>query len=366
MTTSRSIKGEPLIALGLLLSIWLLARLVLWESPFAEGLALADRPTFDALSSSTGPGLSISSVDETAPTSVTRLAGNGIRAGRGPRPWPSKRFVSGEFVSGAYPAIAPANEVPIAPFVRRESAVIQPHSYLGGATAVEPFDRNPAPASIDRWRLDSWLLARPGPTLATRRQAIRPASYGASQTGAILRLRLKPSSGHRPVLYGRASRALGENAETDIALGFAARPMPAMPVSAYVESRVTFIGGEAMIRPAVFAVTEIAPQQLPLGAQAEIYGQGGFVGGTFATPFVDGHARIDRSLGRVMGVEVSAGGGVWAGAQKGASRVDLGPSARVDVKLADVPIRISADYRLRVAGSAEPPSGPAITISSGF
>jgi hypothetical protein len=57
------------------------------------------------------------------------------------------------------------------------------------------------------------------------------------------------------------------------------------------------------------------------------------------------------------------GGGVWAGTQPSLYRVDAGP--RLSYQLSPR-LRAHLDYRFRVTGNAEPPSGPALTISGGF
>ena len=101
--------------------------------------------------------------------------------------------------------------------------------------------------------------------------------------------------------------------------------------------------------------------------RGEAYVQAGYVGGRFETAFVDGQARIDRRLMRLGDdEEVRAGVGAWGGAQKGAARLDVGPTASVAFRLGDAPSRIAVDYRLRVAGDAAPASGPAVTFSAGF
>lgn len=62
---------------------------------------------------------------------------------------------------------------------------------------------------------------------------------------------------------------------------------------------------------------------------------------------------------------VTLGGGGWASLQTGAPdvwRVDVGPSIGASVR----GIRLSADWRQRVAGNAAPGSGPVLTVSTGF
>ena len=183
----------------------------------------------------------------------------------------------------------------------------------------------------------------------------------------VLRYRLAPSSGHRPVAYVRATRALTGPQENEVSAGFAARPLAGLPVSVAGEVRLSQTPAGREARPAAFAVTELPPARLPFGLRAEAYAQAGYVGGRFATAFVDGQARVDTPVVRLdRDSEVRAGGGVWGGAQKHTGRLDVGPSATVNFRLGQALSRVALDYRVRVAGDAEPKSGPALTISAGF
>ena len=94
-------------------------------------------------------------------------------------------------------------------------------------------------------------------------------------------------------------------------------------------------------------------------------------GGDFATAFADGQLVADRALAnfdltRSKRAGIRLGAGVWGGAQKGSERLDIGPSANILVPVADAPVRLSLDYRIRAAGDAEPGSGVALTLSTGF
>ncbi|MGB7408800.1 MAG: hypothetical protein WA908_09855 [Pontixanthobacter sp.] len=160
--------------------------------------------------------------------------------------------------------------------------------------------------------------------------------------------------------------ALSGPVQADIATGFSVRPIPKIPLATAAELRVSDGFGRTEIRPSAFAFTQVPPIELPLDMRGEVYAQAGYVGGDFATPFADGQARIDRPVVATKAVTLHAGVGTWGGAQKGAARLDAGPSLRADISVADIPIRVSVDYRARVAGDAAPPSGVALTVSTGF
>jgi hypothetical protein len=193
------------------------------------------------------------------------------------------------------------------------------------------------------------------------------SSYGRSQAGGVLRYRLAPTSGHRPAAYARVSRALSGPSETELAAGLSARPFARIPVSLAAELRVTDRSLDREVRPAAFAVTELPPLSLPRGLRAETYLQAGYVGGRFATAFVDGQARLDAGFAKLgRGGEVRLGAGAWGGAQKGAARLDVGPGATVGFGLGKAWSRVALDYRIRLAGHASPRIGPALTISAGL
>ena len=97
-----------------------------------------------------------------------------------------------------------------------------------------------------------------------------------------------------------------------------------------------------------------------------MYAAAGYVGGYAATAFVDGQLRVDHHIATIGPTEIRAGGGVWGGAQQGASRVDVGPTASIGLASGHAAARLRFDWRMRVAGDAAPTSGPAVTIAAGF
>lgn len=223
---------------------------------------------------------------------------------------------------------------------------------------------------LSRWSADGWLLLRGGdqpPALAAGTTA-----YGGSQAGAVLRYRLAPSSALRPQAYLRVSGALGGRVrQSEAALGLAVRPLQRLPLAVLGELRLQEQPGLTRTRPVVMTITELPPLSLPLGIEAEAYAQGGWAGGSDATPFFDLAATLQRRLARPLnGSQLAIGGGVWSGGQRGASRVDVGP--RVELRGTVGPpsrwigVRVGVDWRFRVAGKAEPGSGPALTVAAGF
>lgn len=217
-----------------------------------------------------------------------------------------------------------------------------------------------------RWSMDAWALIRKDggklPAAGTL-----PATYGASQAGSVLRYRLALNDPRQPTAYLRTTSTLGGLTETSAALGLSARPLPSVPIIAAIEGRLTQQGGSRRLQPAAMAVTAMPPLALPGALRAEVYAQGGYVGGRYATPFADGQVRVDRSVLHLGRAEARVGAGAWGGIQKGASRLDAGPGAVVSMPLTPKVFgRLAVDWRFRVAGNADPDSGPALTVAAGF
>jgi len=224
--------------------------------------------------------------------------------------------------------------------------------------------------ATDRWSLDAFAFYRSGSGSAQIAQGRVPV-YGASQMAANLQYRVLPSSRHDPRLYARGYRAFTGNPENEVAVGASARPLATVPVRVAGEARVLNNASGTQVRPAAYAVTELRPQALPLGTQLEFYGGAGYVGGNAPTPFAEGQATVTRELAQFTrddgeSARLRIGAGAWGGAQEGASRVDVGPTVRLDIRVADVPARLSLDWRERVAGDAAPTSGLAATLSTRF
>jgi hypothetical protein len=384
MTARAAERGQPLVTLGVLLGGWIVLRTALWQSPFPDLAPLAAQPAKDAPVFASLQGVEVGpSAAPVAGTPAATIA------------WTSTGLVAPPLLAAiaaaapdetaSLPAVAPAEPQPPAPMPLRSAAghslmlmagfanlELPPElaRYLAprlqrapAAVPFHPATAMRAPADGDRWSADAWLLLRKDTTTAVTSGR---GSYGQSQLGAVLRFRLAPSSPHRPTAYLRASQALAGAQESEAALGLAARPVPRVPVAVAGELRLTRTDGGTLARPAAYAVTELPPLQLPEGFAAEAYMQAGYVGGRFATGFVDGQVRAERKLADLGKAELRAGGGVWGGAQQGASRLDVGPSATVKLTIGATPARASMDWRFRVAGTAEPRSGPALTISAGF
>lgn len=184
---------------------------------------------------------------------------------------------------------------------------------------------------------------------------------GGSQGGVRLRYALGTS--RRFALSARLSsptRGPGREA----ALGVEWRPADA-PVAVIAEQRLGLDGSPG--GPALLVVGGLDPKPVAAGFTIEGYAQGGAVWRAGRSePFADGAIRLARPIARAERADVSLGLGAWGGAQRDAQRLDIGPSLAIALPIANRSLRLSVDYRQRVAGNARPGSGLALTIGTDF
>ncbi len=381
-------RGGPLAMLALVLAVWISGRAMLWESPFpiTESFSrsldamLAEAPSQpgSAPSREVAPA-QLASVGLTAPVqirpSVLGLSADKLRG--------QDIFSDTLHLAAGHQILlmAAMSQLPLPRAVEEAWArpstpdrFLQDAPGAGWSLPASGTDKG-GNAQADRWSLDAWAFWRQGSDSGLISQGRVPV-YGASQAGAVLQYRVAPSSRHDPRVYARAYRALVSNGESEAALGMSARPMATVPLRLHGEVRVTEGMFNTEVRGAAFATTEIPPLALPAGAKAEVYAQGGYVSGDSSVAFVDGQLAVTREvakfdLAKSRSARVSVGGGAWAGYQGAGEaadvhRVDLGPTARLDVRIGQVPARLSVDWRERVSGDAAPSSGVAATISTRF
>ena len=358
---ARRRRGEPLAALALLLIGWTGARMVLWQSPFAP-------PFIPAAATPVGIAANVASQPESKwlPTQDSALK-DFARVALHP---PAVELAIEMHASGAALPRTPDfrfNTMQPGPstasqFGQPEPGMVRARvpDYDGPSTIT-----NPQSSNGDRWRFDSWFAWRSGGGIPLVASGVRAPSYGGTQAGATGRYDLG-SGPHHPAVHVRATYAPDRPQQAELAAGAGLRPLVRIPVRVIAEARVTRSEGRTEVRPAAFAVTELAPIGLPLGLMAEGYAQAGWVGGRYSTAFADGQVHLTRAIATVGPARIRLGAGAWGGAQKFAERMDLGPTVALDLADGPVAARLSLDYRFQVAGNATPGDGAALTLSTGF
>jgi hypothetical protein len=210
----------------------------------------------------------------------------------------------------------------------------------------------PPTAQPSRWSASAWFLTRRGATTGG-------AMLGGDQAG--MRVAYHPGSG-RIALFARLTTPLGGRG-SEAAAGIEWQPTAA-PVRVVAEYRAGFDGTPG--GPALGVVAGIHAVPLPLDFSLEAYGQAGAVARARIDPFADGALRVTRQIASAGRAKLDVGAGAWGAAQRGAARLDIGPSAIASVPVGDNALRVAIDWRERVAGDARPGSGPALSLGADF
>lgn len=219
---------------------------------------------------------------------------------------------------------------------------------------------SPAPATAKRRRLEgeAYLFVRPG---SGRASLAAGGSLGGSQAAARIAYALNGTGPVRAAIAARLYAPLRTRG-AEAALGLDWHPLPAVPLRLSVERRQRL---DAAGRSAwsAYAAGGFYAGGLPRHVELDGYAQAGVVGARRRDQFVDGALRFGYRLGEAPIVPL-IGAGLWGAAQPGVSRLDFGPRAAVRVPLADHMVSVALEGRMRVAGSARPGSGVALTIAA--
>ena len=208
-----------------------------------------------------------------------------------------------------------------------------------------------------RWSGSAWLVARGGAGIAPGGLG---GQLGGSQAGVRLAYLLDRK--RRVALAARATSPLGRGLR-EAAVGVEWQPTR-LPVRIIAEQRFAIGGGSS--GPAIGVVGGFGPVALPLDFRLEAYGQAGVIRRRDTEAYADGAARVAHALANLGKLRLDIGAGVWGGAQRGAARLDVGPSLGITAPLGNRSVRLRLDWRQRVAGRASPGSGPALTLGSDF
>jgi len=201
----------------------------------------------------------------------------------------------------------------------------------------------------------AWLLARGGPA-----GTVSGGQLGASQGG--LRLAYALGSQRKVALVAHVATPL-KGAGREAALGIEWQPT-GLPIRLVAEQRFALDGARG--GPTIGVIAGYGPADVAPGLRLEAYGQAGAIGRGEIEGFVDASARLTHPLGKLAGATIDIGAGAWGSAQRDAERFDIGPSLVAALPVARKTIRLTLDWRERIAGGARPGSGPALSIGSDF
>ncbi len=188
---------------------------------------------------------------------------------------------------------------------------------------------------------------------------------GGSQAGARALYRFTSPGLAELSLAARISRPLESSRGMEAALGVSARPVRDFPVEVTLERRIALDSGGRNAWSLGMA-GGVDRQRLPAGLELDAYLQAGVVGARSRDLYGDVAFAVSRPIALSDRTTLSLGGGAWASAQPGVSRVDIGPQATLRVPAGEAFMRVTLGWRQRVIGNANPGSGPVLTVGTDF
>jgi hypothetical protein len=332
--------SRPLRALGVVLGGWTAARVVaLWPVSAAS----IEAPSMDAVRAAPAAPVVAMPLDDDVPLFATRpLSKRGMKV---------LRQAHGQAISRQMTELAVAVAVRDRGTATSASpmTVEQPERRIAVAPGL------PEPQLKSRFSGSAWALMRGSgaPSLANGGQ------LGGSQIGMRLFYTPGPTA---LAVTARISTSLSQPVAREAAIGVALR---GRNVGLIAEQRLSLDRG-GRNAPAVFAYGGVSDVNMGRGVKLEAYIQAGVVGVKDPQAFVDGAIRVERPIVEAENASLSIGAGAWGGAQTGVSRIDVGPQVVARIALAETNLRISAEWRQRVAGNATPTSGPSVTVGFDF
>jgi hypothetical protein len=278
---------------------------------------------------------------------------------------PPAPLLAGDFAAAAYQRLQ-AGE-------RREALRLFDAALAASAEIPDP--------RAAQWRRDAQMLRRrwSGQAFALIRETgLDPATgiatgplLGTSQSGFAVAYTPSPLARRPLAVTARVNAATDADGRTDnrtaqAAFGVRWQATPAVALSGErLVSLGEFARDDWLVRLSAGTSRSFRPRGLAVNADA--YGEVSLLGNGDVVS-----AGQLRGLTPVLSkpVSLAAGLGAWGSVQKAGpetiGRLDLGPSAVVRLGQGRFGFEIAADYRQRLAGNAEPGSGPTVTLSTNF
>lgn len=236
-------------------------------------------------------------------------------------------------------------------------------SILSPSGAIEAEPSQPRRRQFPDPLISAWAIVRPSsslPILATNGQ------LGASQTGFRIQQPIARNGKDASIALNlRVSTPVEQKQGSEAGIGLSIQPVRRIPIAIIAERRIALDhGGRNAL--ALIAAGGFDDKRLIKKTSISGYAQAGLVGFANRDGFIDGSFRLEQTLLGQPHTALRIGGGLWSAAQPGVERIDVGPIVAVKQRAGSANLRISAEYRWRVAGKALPASGPALTIGADF
>jgi hypothetical protein len=335
--------SHPLRALGVVLGGWTAARVVaLW--PAATSAVM---PAIDVAKAhpASAPAIAVPLSDKVPLFTERPLTSHRLRA------LARVQLAAAKDIRAVVTDTRVATTTAITPTTIPTSAPFEPTRVSNPLAPGLPL----ATASQQRWSGSAWALMR-GDSAAS-------LASGGQLAGSQIGMRIFYAPGPEALaITARISAPLNRSNGREGAIGLT---LKGRNVGLIAEQRFSLDKG-GRDAPAVFAYGGVYDVKLGHGLKLDGYAQAGVVGIKSPAAFIDGAVRVERTVLTANKASLSIGAGAWGGAQPGAARLDVGPQVVARLNVGETNLRVSAEWRQRIAGDAAPASGPAVTVGFDF
>ncbi len=367
-------RAKPLIYLAMLLSSWVLARII-----FILSTTIANDADMRTINSPLDVAVQTSHESRQFKNSkihITREEQSSASAGLASQ---LIDISAAKVISSGTPYLVSAsNNLPESyyPFLflgsikERSASLVRPNNYVNIGWDLPPGNKIIAPEQSNqndrfedsnlatRLRGYAYIFARTNSGIADA----LGGRYGGSQAAIQLSYLINPNQKIGIDASLRAQSALNDS-DRELAVGLSVKPINKLPLTVVAERRFRPSNPDGY---ALYVAGGKSNISLPANFKLNTYGQAGVSTAGRDTLFFDGQIIAEKSIHKNSSVEILAGGGAWTGGQRGAQRFDIGPSFSIKLSLGKKNYRISGDWRERIGGNASPDSGAAITLSTDF
>jgi hypothetical protein len=259
----------------------------------------------------------------------------------------------------ALPSIA------LAPYLSWPTPIPQPSAIPIMASKYAPFSVIPIAIANNRdqkaryyaysfWRID-----------IDRKDDVSAIEFGSSQSGFIaeIPIRLRKLSHANTAILLRGFTVLNDPRQNEFGIGMRWRLSHNTPITFSIEQRIRTDGQQRQV-----AYIAASPPTIKLGSKLQIhsYAQIGVSNGPSNVAFADMQARVDMPVLKKEKVQIALAPIAVMNVYNDRYRLDIGPSLSSNIAIRGAQFRLSADWRLQIAGDAPRKSGATVTVSSSF
>ncbi len=198
-----------------------------------------------------------------------------------------------------------------------------------------------------------------------RGKDVAAIEFGSSQSGFIaeIPIRLNKRSDANTAILLRSLVVPDDPIQNELGIGARWRPLRQASITLSIEQRIRTDG---QLRRVAYLAASPKPIKLSPKLQIHSYAQIGVSNGQSNAAFADMQVRVDMPVFQRAKAQTVLAPMAAMNVYNDSYRLDIGPSLSSNIAIKGAQLRLTADWRMQVAGNIPRRSGPTITLSSSF